>query len=42
MKKLNNYFFGDDEISFSDMIWFYGTYGLITVSTILIALVVYL
>ncbi|WP_255536178.1 hypothetical protein [Planococcus beigongshangi] len=27
MKALNNYFFGEDTISFSDAAYFYGTYA---------------
>ncbi|MFZ0578386.1 MAG: hypothetical protein WAM41_12860 [Psychrobacillus psychrotolerans] len=31
MKKLNNYFFGEDHIQLTDAIWFYGTYTGLTV-----------
>jgi hypothetical protein len=34
MKKLNNYFFGEDNISLGDAIWFYG----FTIFSILIAI----
>jgi hypothetical protein len=37
MKKLNNYFFGEDEISLSDGVWFYG----FTIFSILIAILIY-
>lgn len=26
-RKINNYFFGHDEVSLSDKVWFYGMYA---------------
>jgi hypothetical protein len=31
MKKLNMYFFGEEEICVSDFLWFYGVLGLVSV-----------
>jgi hypothetical protein len=30
MKKLNMYFFGEEEIAVSDFLWFYGLIGVVT------------
>lgn len=29
MKKLNEYFFGSEEVALSDMAWFYGSFAFI-------------
>lgn len=31
MRKINEYFFGDEEISLHDSLWFYGFYTLVII-----------
>lgn len=35
MKKLNNYFFDEDEICLSDFLWFYGGIGFMSLMGLL-------
>lgn len=42
IKLLNNYFFGEDEISLSDALWYYGSLGFMVLVLLTVALPVYI